>query len=77
MKDTNQKVKTYNLNEDFKVECEIGDVMTVRVVQVSLPWVPTVEEYTGITDKNEANKLFKEMVSKYRLCLRDSVLIRR
>lgn len=76
MKKENQKIKSYRLNEDFVIECEMGEVMAVRVVQVSLPWMPVIEEYNNITNKDVGNQVFKELSKKYALRLFDSVIIR-
>ena len=68
-------VREYRLNEDYRIECVLGNPMSVRVIMVSLPWEPVIEEYTGIVDKDEANQIFKRMVSKYRFGVYESVFI--
>lgn len=58
--------KEYRLNKDYTIECIFGEKMTVRVIMVSVPFEPVMEEYINITDKNEANQIFKKMVQKYK-----------
>lgn len=58
-------VKRYQLNRDFCIECEIGAKMAVRVILVSVPFEPVIERVEGITDKNEANRVFKALAGKY------------
>lgn len=76
MKNEKQIVKTYKLNNDFTIECVMGESMSVRVLMLSLPWEPVVEEVSGIVDKNEGNQIFKKMVAKYREDAYSSVIIR-
>lgn len=58
--------KEYKLNNDFIIECNTGDVMSIIVIQDSLEWKPVLEEYRGITDKEQGNLLFKKLVEKYK-----------
>lgn len=76
MKGEKQNVKTYKLNKDFTVECVMGDTMEVRVIIESLPWRPVIEEVVGISCKEEGNRVFKEMVAKYREDAYSSVILK-
>ena len=60
------EVKRYTLNRDFTIECEMGDKMSVRVIMISLPFEPVIEEIKDIKDKNVANQKFKELAQKYK-----------
>lgn len=59
--------KEYRLNKDYMIECIFGEKMSVRVIMVSVPFEPVMEEYVNIADKNEANQIFKNMVQKYKM----------
>lgn len=59
-------VKKYTLNKDFEIECEMGSSMSIRVILVSVPFEPVIEEFKDIRDKNEANQKFKELAQKYK-----------
>lgn len=59
--------KFYKLNEDFTIECESGDGrMSVSVICTGIWFEPVLEEYRDITDKDEGNRIFKEMRLKYK-----------
>lgn len=59
--------KEYRLNSDFMLRC-VGDNsgMSVSVILISVPWLPVLEEFSGMTDKDEANRVFQELVRKYK-----------
>lgn len=61
-----QEVKRYRLNNDFGIECVMGEIMAVRVILISVIFEPVVENTEGIRDKNEANRVFKEYKEKYK-----------
>lgn len=63
--------KVYRLNNDFAIECssyenKSGKFHRVVIIQVGLWFEPVVEEICDIPSAEEANRVFKEMVSKYR-----------
>ena len=68
-----REVKRYKVAEIWGIECAtfVNDVTgekqySIEVIQTDLPWEEKVDGYYGIKDNAEANKLFKELVEKYR-----------
>ena len=61
-------LKQYKINNSWGINCityENG-TMGLEVMMLQVPWLEVVESVSGIADKNTANKLFKELVEKYR-----------
>lgn len=58
-------LREYRLNRDFTVECEIGDKMSIKVIQESLEWKPVLESFE-VDSKEQGNLLFKRLVEKYK-----------
>lgn len=62
------QVKQYAINKDWGINCIQGadGKMGIEVIMLCVPWQEVVEAEYGITEKDRANKLFKELVAKYK-----------
>lgn len=66
-----KSTKSYDLKNGFGINC-YQDVNTftgeelcrIEVIMTTLPWEEQVEYYVG-KDSSEANKLFKDVYSRY------------
>ena len=68
----NRTTKTYNLNEDYSIDCVttvnfFGEKkFSIYVLLECVPWREEVESVEGLIDANEANKVFLELKAKYK-----------
>lgn len=67
--------KCYRLNQDFDIICETTVVKGIKrysidVEMSSLPFLFTLESYSGLKSPEEANNLFKSLCQKYKEGLR-------
>lgn len=63
-------VKEYRINNDFYIECKSCELnqgvrYDVNVYVIGLPFMDSLDGYSGF-DKNTANRVFKELVTKYK-----------
>lgn len=64
-------VKTYQLNKDFKVECETVESSdfkqySVRLIFTCEDFSEELETFEGLVSPEEANAKFKYLVGKYK-----------
>ena len=67
--------KCYRLNQDFDIICETMVVKGIKSYSIdvemsSLPFLFTLESYSGLKSPEEANNLFKGLCQKYKEGLR-------
>lgn len=68
------KEKRYKINKDFGIICETcNDYYNVKIVQLGLPFDLPLEEYSKIKSSDEANKIFKQLVDKYKYIIIDFI----
>lgn len=67
-----RNVKVYKVNEDFEIQCIIVSNeytgtkwFQVDAVCIAVEWEEVVESSGKIENSDEANKVFKQYVSKY------------
>lgn len=59
--------REYKLNGTFGIVCSSnGASMRVEVVMICVPWLEVVEGYNTLENVDEANRVFKQMVEKYK-----------
>lgn len=59
--------KRYKINRDFGIVCETySDHYNVKVIQFGLPFELPLEEVEKIRTSDEANKVFRSLLAKYK-----------
>ena len=59
-------MKEYAVGSIWGIRCySVGNTKRVEVVMRTVPWHEIVDEWWG-EDKDEANRVFKEFVKKYK-----------
>jgi hypothetical protein len=62
-----RSVKSYKINESWGINCTTVDSsMSIEVVMLFVPWLEVVDGVYNLTDKEKANKAFKELADKYK-----------
>ena len=62
-----RSVKSYKINESWGIKCTTVDSsMSIEVVMLFVPWLEVVDGVYNLTDKEKANKAFKELADKYK-----------
>lgn len=62
-----RSVKSYKINDSWGIKCTtVDNSMSIEVVMLFVPWLEVVDGVYNLTDKEKANKAFKELADKYK-----------